>query len=159
MNEVSKLIDRTIIEVVLDSTVTSIGNYAFYGCSKLASINIPNSVTFIGNYAFKGCSKLTSVTIGSGVTTIGRFAFNGCYSLKSVTIGNGVTSIGNYAFQGCVSLTSIIVNATTPPTLDNVNAFYNTNNCPIYVPASSLESYKTASNWSTYADRIHAIPS
>ena len=156
MNEVSKLIDKTITEAVLDSTVTSIGDYAFYGCSKLTSVTIGNGVTIIGNYAFYGCSKLTSVDIPNSVTSIGSFAFNGCSSLKSVTISDSVTGIGRYAFQVCVSLTSVTVNATTPPTL-GTSAFESTNNCPIYVPAESVDAYKTA--WSTYADRIQAIPS
>ena len=58
--------------------VTSIGGYAFYGCSSLTSITIPEGVTSIGSYAFFGCSSLTSITIPEGVTSIGRSAFDGC---------------------------------------------------------------------------------
>jgi hypothetical protein len=58
----------------------------------------------------------------------------------------------------CSGLTSIIVNATTPPKLSNSNAFNNTNDCPIYVPSGSVNTYKSASGWSTYASRIQAIP-
>ena len=83
-------------------------------------------------------------------------AFYGCTSLTSITIPSGVTSIGNNTFNGCTSLTSITVEATTPPTL-GLNVFNNTNNCPIYVPAESVDAYKTANNWSKYADRIKAI--
>ena len=68
---------------------------------------IPDSVTSIGNYAFDGCSGLKSVTIGNGVTSIGYSAFRSCSRLTSVTIGNGVTSIGDYAFCSCYGLTEI----------------------------------------------------
>ena len=90
-------------------TVTSIGDYAFYECSSLTSITIPNSVTSIGSYAFRGCSSLTSITIGNSVTSIGDWAFYNCTSLTSITIPNSVTSIGWSAFSGCTSLTSITI--------------------------------------------------
>ena len=87
--------------------VTSIGDYAFYGCTSLATIDIPNSVTSIGGSAFSACSGLTSIDIPSGVTSIGQRAFYGCSSLTSIDIPNSVTTIGNYAFGNCSSLTSI----------------------------------------------------
>jgi hypothetical protein len=99
--------DKVTYESV-DYSVTSIGGSAFYKCRGLTSVTIPNSVTSIGNYAFAGCS-LTSVTIPNGVTSIGRCAFVGCSSLTSVTIPNGVTSIGDYAFQDCNMLTTITI--------------------------------------------------
>ena len=83
-------------------SVTSIGDYAFRGCSGLTSVTIPNSVTSIGNSAFSGCSGLTSVTIGNSVTSIGEYAFTHCSGLTSVTIPNSVTSIGEYAFNNCI---------------------------------------------------------
>ncbi len=86
-----------------------INQYAFYCCTGLTSITIPDSVTNIGNYAFSGCSGLISVTIGNGVKSIGSYAFYNCTGLTSVTIGNGVTSIGEGAFSGCTGLTSVTV--------------------------------------------------
>ncbi|MBP5366572.1 MAG: leucine-rich repeat domain-containing protein [Bacteroidales bacterium] len=88
-------------------SVTSIGGSAFYGCSSLTSVTIPNSVTSIGRSAFESCSGLTSVTIGNSVISIGEEAFWNCSGLTSVTIGNSVTSIGSYAFHGCSGLTSV----------------------------------------------------
>ena len=73
------------------------------------SYAIPNSVTSIGDYAFSGCSSLTSVTIPDSVTSIGKWAFSECKSLTSVTIPGSVTSIGNCAFASCTSLTGIWV--------------------------------------------------
>ena len=95
-------------------SVTSIEYYAFYNCSGLTSVTIPNSVTSIGYCAFYFCSGLTSVTIPNGVTSIEDFAFSFCSGLTSVTIPNSVTSIEHCAFQCCSSLTSIeIPNSVT----------------------------------------------
>lgn len=143
---------------VIPNSVVSIGEQSFQNCFKLTSITIPNSVTNIGFSSFNGCSGLTgNLDIPNSVTTIGEFAFADCRKLTSVTIGNGVTKIGTDAFYYCTGLTSVTVNATTPPTLGEA-AFQSTNNCPIYVPANSVDAYKAASGWSTYASRIQAIP-
>lgn len=94
-------------------SVTSIGRNAFYKCTKLASITIPNSVTSIKEYAFPYCSGLTSITIPNGVISIGEYAFFSCGNLTSVTIPNGLATIGECAFELCTSLESI----TLPRTL------------------------------------------
>ena len=70
--------------------MTSIGYYAFYGCSSLTAINIPESVTSIGSSAFHGCSSLTTITLPEGVTSIGSYAFYGCSSLKTVINYSGL---------------------------------------------------------------------
>ena len=103
--------------------LTSINDYAFYGCNNLTSVTLPHRVTSIGNSAFYNCSGLTSVTIGNSVTSIGDSAFNHCTSLTSVTIGNSVTSIGSYAFGSCSGLTSV----TIPDSVTSIGstAFYN----------------------------------
>ena len=103
------------------NSVTSIGNYAFFGCANLNSITIPNGVTHIGVSAFQGCSSLKSITIPNGVTVIGSYTFSNCTSLKSITIPNSVTYIDECAFSGCASLKSI----TIPNSLDaiGVDAF------------------------------------
>ena len=94
-------------KVTIPSSVTSIGDYAFYKCSGLTSVVIPEGVTNIGNYAFTWCSGLTSVTIPEGVTSIGDSAFNGCSGLTSVSIPSSVTTIGEWAFWGCSGLESV----------------------------------------------------
>ncbi len=96
-------------DLIIPEGTTSLGNYAFYGCSGLTSITIPDSVTSIGSSAFNGCSKLTSITIPDGVTSIGSSAFNGCSKLTSITIPDSVTSIGTSILSGCAALESISV--------------------------------------------------
>ena len=162
-----------LVSVTIPNGLTSIGVHAFYNCSILTSAAIPNSVTVIGNNAFYGCSGLTSVIIPDGVTDINDWTFNGCTGLTSVTIGSGVTWIGDSAFYDCTGLTSLIIpdsvegfggtvfygcNAINPPSIGD-GVFYGTNDCPIYVPASSVDTYKAAEGWSGYASRIQAIQS
>ena len=94
----------------IPDSVTSIGGYAFLGCSSLKSITIPGSVISIGEYGFSRCSKLTSITIPDSVTSIGGEAFRGCSGLTSITIPDSVTSIGDGAFTYCSRLTEIHIN-------------------------------------------------
>ena len=91
-----------IKKVIIENSVTNIGEYAFMFCSSITSVTIPNSVTSIGEGAFQNCSGLTSVTIPNSVTSIGGFAFMYCKGLTSVTIPNSVTSIGEGAFYDCI---------------------------------------------------------
>lgn len=160
--------------------VTKIGNYAFYNLSGCTSITIPPSVTTFGRYAFSGVSGLnsvtidydsnatlgynqfngssiTSLTIGSHPTTIGQSMFQKCTKLTNLVIPSNISSIGNSAFYYCSGLTSVTVESTSPPTIGS-GVFDSTNNCPIYVPPESVDAYKAASGWSSYASRIQAIP-
>jgi len=96
----------TLTVIILDG-VTSIGDYAFSGCTGLISITIPNSVTSIGEGAFRNCTGLTAITIPNSITSIGDCAFEDCTGLTSVNIPNSVTSIGGGAFRNCTGLTSV----------------------------------------------------
>lgn len=91
----------------IPNSVKTIGDGAFHLCNFLTSINIPNSVTTIGKWAFSGCKFLTSINISNSVTTIGEHAFSGCESLTNINIPNSVTTIGEEAFCSCISLSSI----------------------------------------------------
>ena len=133
-------------------SVTSIGNEAFFKCSALTQVTIPNSVTSIGNEAFYGCSALTQVTIPNSVESIGDNAFASCDALTQVSIGDGVTSIGNWAFSGCSALAEITVLATVPPTI-TANTFSNINpQVKVSIPESSRDAYMADENWKQLLD-------
>lgn len=150
---------NTCVSAEIGDTCTSIGLNAFKNCSGLTSVTIGNSTTSIGSNAFTNCQGLVSVDIPDSVTNIDTFAFYGCTNITNVIIGSGITNIGNSAFYGCSNLSLVTVKATTPPSLVN-SAFSSTNinSGNIYVPSASVNTYKAASGWSSYASRIQAIP-
>lgn len=143
------------------------GGDTYYYNNKIASVRINDNVTELGRSAFSGNTHLTSVNIPDSVTSIGQYAFEDCTALATVTIGTGIQSIADEAFGGynynTSNLTSVTVKATTPPTLgsfvfnDSMSGEIINPNLVIYVPAASVDAYKSA--WSEYADRIQAIPS
>ena len=138
-------------------SVTTIGGRAFYDCSGLTSVTIPNSVTTINYAAFYGCTGLTSVTIPNSVTSIGVGAFNGCSSLTSVTLGKSVTTIGNSAFRGCSGLTSIkskILNPDKVSMYPDVFERVDKNNCTLYVPQSTKGVYQATWPWSDFVNIV-----
>ena len=103
----SPFYNRTDIgAVTIKNGVTSIGDNAFKGWTKLAYIyNIPSSVTSIGEDAFYGCTGLMDITIPNSVTSIGDYAFNKCTGLTGIKIPSSVTRIGKYAFGNCINIT------------------------------------------------------
>ena len=173
------LIDRTITEAVSED-VTEVGAYAFYNCAQLENASFPNatgleasafnlcqsleSVNFpnatdIGNNAFSGCSALESVNFPSA-TTMGASAFNTCKNLVRADFG-AITTIQANAFNRCSNLEILIIRSNVECSLSNITAFMYTpmksGTGYIYVPAALVDSYKAATNWSTYADQIRAI--
>lgn len=138
--------------MVIPSSVTSIGEFAFDDCANLASVVIPSSVTSIGNYAFSRCSSLTSIDIPNSITVIEKYTFNDCGSLASVNIPSSVTSLGKNAFYGCFSLNKLVCNATTPPACRQWGVFegVDKNECTLIVPQESLDAYKSAVQWKSF---------
>lgn len=176
---VDTLIDRSITEISSDITV--IGYYAFSNCDKLVNVNFPNVVTISGygfqncpliknasfpkvqgvnGYAFYNCTSLENVDFPS-IRTVGNYAFRKCGALTKIDLQQ-TYNINVYAFYECSNLETIILRQTDKPcTLSGANALQKTKIADgtgyIYVPSALVESYKTATNWATYANQFRAI--
>ena len=145
-------VDKSLSSYTIKAGTKWIGYKAFYECTSITSITIPNSVTNIGGYAFRGCSSLTSITIPNSVTSIGRSAFEDCSSLTSITIPNSVTRIGDWTFSGCSSLRDITCLAVIPPTCGS-NVFEEVPyDATLWCPCESKEAYQAADGWSRFND-------
>ncbi len=139
----------SLTSITIPNSVTYIGNAAFRSCSSLTSITIPNSVDTIGDATFADCSSLTSITIPNSVTSIGNGAFWSCSSLTSITIPNSVTSIGDGAFGSCSSLTSITCLGSTPPEVAG-SLYADTENCTLKVPNEAYNDYSQHKYWGKF---------
>lgn len=182
-NKLPQVVNKTVTEITADDLTgaTKIGEYAFYDCSSLTSVMIPNGIATIGTCAFKLCTNLQYVKIGDDVTELKNEAFYNCRSLSVLEIGNGLKTIGQtslyncpvtelvlpqsfeefsiYAIYGCSNLATVTIKATTPPVVQASSfASSNPNRIKFYVPAASVEAYKSATNWSAFASHIFAIP-
>ena len=146
-----------LTSVTIPNSVTTIEYRAFESCSKLTSVTIPNSVTSIEGLAFMYCIGLTSITIPNSVASLGGNAFGGCSELTSATIGNSVTFIEVLAFRQCEKLTEIINHQEIPQEIDSsVFVFVDKTECVLYVPAGSVEAYRTTDEWKKF-ENIKAI--
>ena len=153
--------------VTIPNSVTKLGTAAFSLCSsakafygKFASTDNRCLIVNETLNSFAPCG-LTEYTIPDGITEIGELSFPYCTHLQSVTIPDSVTSIGEKAFLNCTSLIKVYCAAKTPPKGDsNMFSYFDADDnlypigCKIYVPALSVEAYKSASYWSSYASYI-----
>lgn len=138
--------------VNIAKSVTVINESAFRKCTSLTAITIPSNVTTIGDNVFFDCDALTSVTLEEGVTTIGEAAFMDCSALTTITLPASVTEIGPGAFYNNLAFTSITCKAVTPPTITS-SAFPNIDReIPLYVPAESIDLYKSATDWKEFTN-------
>ena len=162
--------------VVIKHGITDLTQRSFINCAALKKLSLPNTLTTVGAYVFNGANNLSELILPDSITSINapclnlynvinihlpsNAVFTGsiattCLFLEELTVPASVTSIPAYGFSNNTSMRAYHFLATTPPALADVNAFYNMpSDCVFYVPAESLEAYKTASNWSTYASRM-----
>ena len=156
--------------------VTSVGSKAFESCGGLKSINFPKGGINIGPEAFSGCYSLTSVELPEGETYIGAEAFRSCSSLNSVVISEGVTNIESEAFSNCSGLATVVLPSSLPAmqkdlfvrcdSLSSIICYADTplvlssegflggldrSKCTLYVPSASIDDYKNAAYWNTFA--------
>ena len=149
----------SISQAVIQDGVTAIGSGSFMYCGNLRKVVIPNGVTIIGQEVFSKCCVLENIVIPDGVTTIGNYAFSDCASLSYAVIPSSVTTISSYTFEGCISAKYYDFSQhTVVPTLSNTNAFNKIpSDCEIRVPASLVDEWKAATNWSDLADYIVGV--
>ena len=136
---------KKLKNVSLNNGLETIRQYAFYGCTSLEEIVIPETVNSIENYVFSGCTNLNKVNIPDGITVIQNYCFNGCSSLKTLTLPVSVKQANNYSLTfGSDGSSTLIVKATTPPTVTNLAMGSGVGK--IIVPKGCLEAYTTATN-------------
>lgn len=139
----------------LPANIKSIGVGSFENCTSLEISEIPDAVRKIGETAFSGCVGIKSLVLPKELTKIPSKAFSNCH-FKEITIQENVKLIESDAFVGCDRLATVRLLPETPPEMldKNLGVYLDT----IYVPAASLEAYRTAPGWSRWKDRIHPIP-
>lgn len=146
---------RNMTHLYLPSTLKIIGDSSVYAAWSLQEIIIPEGVTSIGKSAFSSCRRLKAVRIPDAVINIGADAFRYCYDLALVDIGSSVESIGNLGFANN-SIQIAVCRALIPPTID-ASSFAGHQFGSIYVPDDSVDAYKSATNWASYADYIKPL--
>lgn len=139
-----------LTEVIIPNTITSIGDKAFYMCTGIQSIDIPETVSEIDAFAFNNCTALTKITIPEGVTEIAEKCFLACSSLTTVELPSTIESIAEMAFNSCSKLTTVNIEATEVPNLGNM-AFNGCKpaNATVNVPDEAAWNYYK-SDWTTY---------
>ena len=147
----------SLSEIVIPSSVTSIGDSAFDTCSSLSEIVIPSSVTSIGDGAFSSCSSLSEIVIPSSVTSIGDFAFYCCDSLSEIVIPSSVTSIGDSALYRCDSLSEIVIPSSVTSIGDSAFSWCSSLS-EIVIPSSVTSIGDNAFSWCSSLSEI-VIPS
>ena len=114
-------------ELILGEEVTSIGEWAFRGCT-MTSVKMSDNVTSIGDYAFRDCYHMTSLELSNNLTYIGKWAFTSCHGLSSVTIPESVRCIDLIAFYWCDKLTKVVINSNEVVAREN-EQFYTLRSC------------------------------
>lgn len=160
--------------IKIPSTVTEISNYCFRGCSYLKTIDIPSSITKVGYESFResgltsvnlpgvktidynafyNCTKLSNIQFAEGLVSFEGQPFYGCTGLTEIDLPSTFRSMSNQAFYGCTNIKKVISRAVVPPTHNNNNSILNgcdKTDVKLYVPAMSIDKYRTESGWKTF---------
>ncbi len=137
------------------STLVGIGDYAFYGCTSLQSVDLANGINTIGNGAFEQCLNMTSFNIprASNLMAFGKDAFSGCRRLKSMVVPINVRAIGDYCFRDCVALETLEMGGEGTEVSLNVIGFRAFENCSslssITFPSTFEQTYPSGDDWKT----------
>lgn len=180
---ITKLIDRSVVTFNVPTGTTIIGQAIFSNCSNLTSLTVPTTVTRLNDYAFQNCSNLTNVSDLSAVTYAGPYVFNNtklsriempsltsnvnaytfsnCSNLTYVDLGK-CNSILNNAFQNSNNIETLVLRKTgSISTLQNISILSSTKigagTGYIYVPDDLVDTYKFATNWTTFAEQIKGL--
>ena len=145
--------DIETTNIVIPTSVTSIGNFTFYQCRCITSLYIPNSVTSIGSSAFEDCTGLTSVTLSEGLSSIGGSSFEGCKGITSITIPSTVSSISINAFKNCTSLNTITSEIQNPFAIDE-SVFSTYSYATLYVPQGTKKAYQSTTGWNMFENIV-----
>lgn len=150
------MLDCTTEFSVPDSIQLNTNVSMFASRKGLLRFSFPSGVTTVASSLCYGCSKLSEVEFPNTITRINQTAFQST-GLTSVTIPSSVTRIDAQAFAQCKKLVEVIMEPTTPPTFGGNMFIGSTALTSIYVPDASVEAYKAASGWSTFASKIKPI--
>ena len=152
--------NNLLVDFTNSLLLEKINGFAIQNISN-TNIILPNSVLMIGPSAFRACENLTYVEIGTEISSIEQLAFAYCSQLSKVKIKGKPESIKSQAFYYATNLTALILESDVLIPLENTNVLWDTpiasGNGYIYVPASLVDTYKSATNWSTYANQFRAI--
>ena len=155
----SVLIGNQVESIVIGKAITKLGENCFLNYANLKSVQMHDDIIDLSYNAFSGCSSLESIDFPKNLVALPNGTCKNCTSLRIARLQNNIKSIGNTVFNGCSSLKTVVILQS-----DNVITLYNTNSFVgnaedrlIYVPDDLVDSYKSATNWSTYADVIRPI--
>lgn len=137
-----------LAQVIFPPNLEKVSSYAFYACTALGQLDLPHSVVEIEDYAFARCASLNFVSLPLNLQTIGRNVFDNCREMKTVEIEDRIQSIGSWSFNDCIHLSEVRCKAVSPiPIESSVFNGVNLSNVHLYVPQSSISSYRSSSVW------------